>query len=165
MHKKHQIEIPYFSAIIAAIVAIVLFCIIAVVFNVMPLNALPMNFIGATLGALIGALITLVLLRGQTDIEEKKGKDIRILEKKTEVFQKFINTVWEVWKDQIITIEEFQNLTSQYYQNLMIFLKDKKRLKDIGDALTAMGGKINKSNYKGSPQNKYYILSTEGCRV
>jgi uncharacterized membrane protein YccC len=76
MNKKGKIKINYFSAIIAAIVAIILFCIISVVFNVMPLDALPTNFIGATLGALIGALITLVLLRGQTDIEEKKKEKI-----------------------------------------------------------------------------------------
>jgi hypothetical protein len=137
----------YFSAIISAIVAIVMFCVIAVIFNVMPVDSLPVNFIGATLGALIGALITLVLLRGQTDIEEKKGKDIRILEKKTEVFQDFIKAVWQVWEDQIITIEEFKNLTSLYYQNLMIYLKDEARLKAIGDALTAMGGKIDKNSF------------------
>jgi uncharacterized Tic20 family protein len=73
MDKKGEVKMNYFSAIIAAIVAIIVFCIISVIFDIMPIDALPANFIGATLGALIGALITLVLLRGQTDIEEKKG--------------------------------------------------------------------------------------------
>jgi hypothetical protein len=159
MDRKGEIKINYLSAIIAAIVAIIVFCIISVIFNVMPLDALPSNFIGATLGALIGALITLVLLRGQTDIEEKKGKDIRILEKKTEVFQGFINYVWEVWKDQVITIEEFQDLTSQYYRNLMIYLKDETRLKTIGDALTAMGEKIDKTSYKDSLELRENIVA------
>jgi hypothetical protein len=158
MDKKSGIKIDYLSAIMAAIVAIIVFCVISVVFNVMPLEALPTNFIGAMLGALIGALITLVLLRGQTDIEEKKGKDIRILEKKTEVFHGFINDVWKVWEDQIITIEEFQNLTSQYYQNLMIYLKDEARLKIIGDALTAMGGKIDKTDYKDTLELRESIV-------
>jgi hypothetical protein len=132
----------------------------------MQLDAFPSNFIGATLGALIGALITLVLLRGQTDIEEKKGKDIRILEKKTEIFQGFINSVWKVWEDQIITIEEFQKLTSQYYQNLMIFLKDEpsghkeqSRLQVIGDALTAMGRKIDKKTYQDSLELRESIVT------
>jgi len=116
----------------------------------MPLNSLPISFLGATLGALIGALITLVLLRGQTDIEEKKGKDIRILERKTEVFHDFIKTVWDVWEDQKITIEEFQKLTSKYYQNLMIYIKKEgkkeDRLKIIGDCLSIMGQCVGKSN-------------------
>jgi len=145
-------KINYFSAILAAIAAIIIFCVIAVVFNVMPVDALPTNFIGATLGALIGALITLVLLRGQTDIEEKKGKDIKILEKKTEVFQDFIKDVWKVWEDQKITIEEFKDLTSKYYQNLMIYIKadsksDEKeanRLDKIGNCLSKMGECIDK---------------------
>jgi hypothetical protein len=159
MGKTGKIRINYLSAIIAAIAAIIIFCIISVTFNVMPLDALPSNFIGATLGALIGALITLVLLRGQTDIEEKKGKDIRILKKKTEVFQGFINEVWKVWENQRITIEEFQKLTSMYYQNLMIYLKDKSRLKDIGDALTKMGGKIDKDTHEDTSELRNNIVA------
>jgi hypothetical protein len=123
----------------------------------MPLDVLPANFIGATLGALIGALITLVLLRGQTDIEEKKGKDIRILEKKTQVFQEFIKAVWKVWEDQVITIEKFQNLTSQYYQDLMIYL-DKTRLITIGNSLTKMGEKIDKNSYKDTIALRGHIV-------
>ena len=139
-----KMKINYFSAIICAIVAIIIFCATAVIFNVMPLNSLPISFLGATLGALIGALITLVLLRGQTDIEEKKGKDIKILEKKTEVFHDFIKDVWATWSDQKITIEEFQNLTSKYYQNLMIYLKGKDKVANIGNYLSEMGRCIDK---------------------
>jgi hypothetical protein len=160
-------KVNFTSAIIAAIVAIIVYCIIAVVFDVMPLDVLPANFIGAALGALIGALITLFLLRGQSDIEEKKGKDIRILEKKTEVFQDFIETVWKVWEDQIITIEEFQNLTSKYYQNLMIYLKD-ETLGIIGNALSAMGGKIDKNSFKDAMElrdNIVKIINTLSAEI
>jgi hypothetical protein len=144
---KEKIESKYFSAIVAAIVAIIIFCVISVIFGIMPINGLPASYMGAALGSLIGALITLILLRGQTAIEEKKGKDIKILEKKIYVFQKFINAVWEVWEKQIITIEVFQNLTSQYYKNLMIYL-DEEKVKTIGNALTEMGSKIEKSTYE-----------------
>jgi len=146
MGSKGKNYISYMFAIILAIVAIVAICLISVVFKIMPLDALPANYIGAALGSLLGALITLVLLRGQTDIEEKKGKDIKILEKKAEVFQDYIKDVWRVWEDQKITIEEFQNLTSKYYQNLMIYLK-KERLEKIGNNLSAMGRNIGKDNY------------------
>jgi hypothetical protein len=131
----------YDVAIIVAIVAIVAFCAISVLFNVVSASDLPANYIGAALGSFIGAIITLVLLRGQTEIEEKKGKDIRILKKKTKVFQKYIKKVWKVWKDQKITIEEFQKLTSGYYQKLMMYLKG-ERLETIGNCLSKMGGYI-----------------------
>jgi hypothetical protein len=151
-------KITYLSAVIAAIAAIVIFCIIAVLFNIMSLDALPVNFIGATLGALIGALITLVLLRGQTDIEEKKGKDIRILEKKTEVFQDYIKEVWKVWEDQKISIKEFQTLTSKYYQNLMIYL-DKENLKYIGEQLSNLGACIGKEAYSDYEKLREAIIN------
>jgi len=146
MENKGKMSIGYENAIIISIVAIIVLCVLSVVFGIMPADALPSNYLGAALGSLIGALITLVLLRGQTDIEEKKGKDVKILEKKTEVFQDFIKEVWKVWEDQKITIEEFQNLTSKYYQNLMIYLKE-DRLKVIGNALSEMGRGIEKSKY------------------
>jgi hypothetical protein len=156
--KINKVNIGFSSAIVSAIVAIIVFCIIAVTFKVTPLSELPTNFIGATLGALIGALITLVLLRGQTDVIEKKGKEIRILEIKIKVFQDFINDVWKVWKNQVITIEEFQDLTSYYYQNMMIYLEDETRLKTIGDALTAMGGKIDKTSYEDAKKLRENIV-------
>jgi hypothetical protein len=165
MNKRDGLKISYPSAIVAAIVFIIIFCITSVVSNTISLDAWPSNFIGAMLGALISALITLILLRGQTDIEEKKGKDIRILKKKMKIFRSFINSVWEVWEDQIITIEEFKNLTKQYYQDLMIFLKEesgpkeKSRLKIIGDALTAMGRQIGKETYQDSLELRKSIVT------
>ena len=154
-------KINYFSAIICAIVAIIIFCAMAVIFNVMPLNSLPISFLGATLGALIGALITLVLLRGQTDIEEKKGKDIRILERKTEVFHDFIKEVWKAWEDQKITIEEFQNLTAKYYQNLMIYIKKEDKLGKIGTCLSEMGKCIDKPEAVGNLRNQIVNIINE----
>jgi hypothetical protein len=161
-----QYKFPYMLAVIIAIAAIVVICIVSVFFGILPLDALPANYIGAALGSLIGALITLVLLRGQTDIEEKRGKDVRILEKKTKVFQNYIRDVWKVWEDQKVTIEEFQDLTSKYYQNLMIYLK-KERLDKIGDKLSEMGKNIGKnepeaiSNLRGSIVGIINELSAE----
>jgi hypothetical protein len=137
------------AAIVIAIVFILVFCIVAVFFNVISVTTLPGNFIGATLGALIGALITLVLLRGQTAIEEEKGKHIKILEMKIEVFHDYIKDIWNVWNEQIITIDKFKNLTSKYYQNIMIYLSDDK-IETIGNALTEMGSVINKNKYGDS---------------
>jgi len=143
---KNEKKFNYKHAIIITIIAIFISCIVSIIFRVNSPDDFPVNYSGAVLSSLIGALITLVLLRGQTDIEEKKGKDIKILEKKAEVFQDYIKDVWKTWEDQKITLEEFQNLTSKYYQNLMIYLKDKE-LKYIGDNLSTMGRNIGNDNY------------------
>jgi hypothetical protein len=156
---KMKMKINYGVAVVVGIVLLIIFCVISVVSSIMSIDVLPENYIGAMLGSLIGAIITMVLLKGQTDIEEKKGKDIRILEKKIGVFQDFINTLWDVWKDQKIDMEEFRGLTASYYQNLMIYLKDEARLKEIGKALTAMGKKIGKVSYDDSRELRKNIVA------
>jgi len=148
MGKKFNIRIGYISAIVITIAAIILIYIISVKSDVIKLDALPSNFIGSGSGALIGALITYVLLRGQTNHEKEKEKDVRILQKKAEVFQDFIKSIWKIWQDQEITIDSFDELTRQYYQNIMIYLNDEKKLKIIGNELTKMGGLIDKTDYK-----------------
>ena len=158
MGNKNKKWLNYKIAIIAAIAAIIVYLTISVVFGILPLDALSINFIGAALSSLIGALIVLILLRGQTDIEEKRGKDVRILEKKTVVFQDYIKHVWKVWEEQKITIGEFQVLTSKYYQDLMIYLND-ERLKTIGDNLSAMGRTIGKDNQESVIELRRSIIS------
>jgi len=157
MNNKNKFSFKF--AIIIAITAIVIFCFISVLFNITPLDTLPVNYIGAALGSLIGALITFVLLRGQTDIEEKKGKDIRILEIKTEVFQKYIKEVWRIWEEQKITIEKFKQLTSDYYQNLMIYLNADK-LEKIGKYLSEMGERIGKNEWEDIKELRKSIVGT-----
>ena len=157
MKDNEKTGFNYKSAIIVSIVAIVAICVVSIIFGVISPDALPLNYVGAALSSLIGALITLVLLRGQTDIEEKKGKDIKILEKKTEVFQDYIKYVWGVWKDQRITIEKFQILTSKYYKNLMIYLEE-ERLEQIGKALSTMGRNIGKDSYEDVSELRASII-------
>jgi hypothetical protein len=145
MKSKDKAKFDYMSAIIGTIIAIIVFCIILFAFGVLPSDALPLNYTGALLSSLIGALITLVLLRGQTAVVEQKGKDIKILKKKAKVFRDYIKEVWNVWENQKITIEDFNNLTSKYYKNLMIYLED-ERLKKIGSNLSKMGINIGKDD-------------------
>ena len=142
--------------LVAVIVAIIIFCIVAVVFNVVPIDVFPSNFIGAILGALIGALITVLLLRGQTAIEEEKGKNIRILQKKTKIFKCFIKDIWDLWKEKNITIEKIRNLTSTY-TDLIIYIKNTDRLKEIGDCLS----KIGKSNDRNEILNQIISIINE----
>ena len=150
--------LTYKIIIVIAIVVIGIFINVSVFFEAMPYDQLPSNLVGALLGALIGALITLILLRGQTQAEEERGKNIRILEIKTKVFKDYIKDVWAVWEKQEITIEEFQNLTSYYYKNLMIYLND-ERLKKIGNNLSAMGRTIGKDNQESVNDLRSNIIS------
>jgi len=81
--------------------------IIAVLLNVITLDELPSSFIGAVLGAAITGVITLILLEGQTESQEVKERNVCVFGKRSEIFQKYIRDVWEIWEKQKITSENF----------------------------------------------------------
>jgi hypothetical protein len=159
MGKKLSSRMIFLVVVVFVVAFVIIMYIISVKTNVMKPIEVPSNFIGAISGALIGALITFILLKGQTNLEEEKRKDIRVLEMKTKIFKDFINSVWKVWEGQIITIEKFEELTRQYYQNLMIFLKDESKLEVIGKALTEIGCKIDKTTYEDSKELRKNIVT------
>jgi hypothetical protein len=121
-----------------------------------------MSFIGAAMGAVITGVITGVLLDGQARVEEDKEKNLQIFKIKSEIFQKYIDLVWEIWNDQKITNEEYKKLLSDYYRYLMIYL-EKTKLKTIGDCLTDMGNCLEKESfddYKSLRKNIIIIINT-----
>jgi hypothetical protein len=127
---------------------------------------MPSTFIGAALGAAITGAITLVLLSGQTEAEEVKERNVEIFSTKSKIFKEYIETLWQVWDDQRISMVDFKKLTSMYYQSLMIYLdgkkKDKKgetRLDRIGVNLSEMGLLIGKEEFKHSQTLRKCIVS------
>ena len=140
--------------ILIALMALLLaaaFCTIAITARIFRVENLPANFFAAFLGAVITGVITVVLLTGQSAAEEVKERNVKVFEKKSQVFQEYIDRVWEMWaNDQKITAEEFQELTSGYYRRLMIFLDDKHKFKGkppteiIGNCISNIGDYVDK---------------------
>jgi gas vesicle protein len=126
--KKHWIVIAVLS-----FACLIVFCGVAVYSQVFAVHDLPLNFIGAFLGAVITAVITVVLLIGQSSAEETKEKNVKVFQKKAKIFQKYIRKAWAIWEDQKVTSDEFHELTSGYYRDLMIYLDDKKKYKNKFD--------------------------------
>ena len=110
------------NLIILAIICLIIVLIIAVLLNVIKLEQLPSSFIGALLGAAITGVITLILLEGQTESQELKERNVTVFKERTKVFQKYINNIWAIWEDHKVTPEEFKELTSGYYRDLLVYL-------------------------------------------
>jgi len=112
---------------------------VAIVFNVFSLGDLPYSFIGACLGAIISAIITQVLLLGQTKNEEVKETNVKVFKQKSKIFKKYIFELWNILGKQELTIDEFVELRKNYTAQLMIYLKEKSNraivesLKNIGE--------------------------------
>ncbi|MFP3040237.1 hypothetical protein LQZ19_00295 [Treponema primitia] len=171
---------------VVVLLGLAVFCLTATNFKIIAFDELPLNFMGTFLGAIVTALITVILLNGQSAAEEEKERNVKVFEQKSKVFQEYINTVWTIWEDHKITADEFQNLTTGYYRDLMIYLDDKKEFdvknefdvkkiidkeekknkkkpsKIIADCITAIGGCLDKSGeetYKILRKNVILIIN------
>ncbi|MDL2223322.1 hypothetical protein LJB98_04395 [Bacteroidales bacterium OttesenSCG-928-M11] len=82
----------------------------AIAFGIIPLENLPSQFYGALVGTVITAIITILLLQGQTQTEENKERNVKVFEKKSDVFNNFIEQLWKVWEDRSVSLEELNEL-------------------------------------------------------
>lgn len=69
------------------------FLVCAVAFDIFELHVLPAQFVGALLGVVITAIITVLLLQGQTKNEESLEKNMKVFEKKQEIYFNFLENL------------------------------------------------------------------------
>jgi hypothetical protein len=135
------------KAILLSLLCLVIFCFVATLSKIISIEDLPINFIAAFLEAVVTAVITVVLLSGQSAAEEVKERNVKVFEKKSAMFQNYIDMVWKIWEDKTVSEEEYLELTSIYYKTLMVYLK-KDSLTIIGETLITMGDYLNKEATK-----------------
>jgi hypothetical protein len=109
--------------LVLTLLLLVLFCIVAVGTRAIGVPDMPASFLGAALGAVITAVVTQLLLKGQAKAAEETERNVKIFELKKDVFTKYINKVWEIWSDQQINDNEFEELCSLYYKDIVMYLK------------------------------------------
>lgn len=92
--------------LIACVCFFVLFVIIAAILGAWPGKDVSAQFFSAMAGALVAAIITLFLLKGQTAVEADRQKDSKVFEEKLRIYQEFLRKLCDVVKDQKITADE-----------------------------------------------------------
>jgi mevalonate kinase len=75
---------------VAVLILTIIFLVTAVTFEIFELSSLPAQFFGTLLGVVITAIITVLLLQGQTKSEESRERNIMVFEKKQSVFFHFL---------------------------------------------------------------------------
>ena len=88
----------------AIIICTIIFIIAAVVFEVFVLESLPAQILGVLLGVVITAIITVLLLQGQTKSEESRERHVLVFEKKQEVFYQFLQKLNEILQNQNLSL-------------------------------------------------------------
>lgn len=85
------------TSIIIALIAIA--CAFAVYLKLYTGKELWYEMFAAIIGVIITAVITMMLLVGQTDNEEKREKKSKVFEEKLRIYQEYLTTLYKVIKD------------------------------------------------------------------
>ncbi|MCL2042792.1 MAG: hypothetical protein FWG89_01495 [Treponema sp.] len=128
------------KAIGIIILLVLLFFVSPIIFRVYQIEILPLQIFGALIGVFITSIITWVLLYGQTKASEKREKNVKIFEKKQEVYHDFLLNLNKIIQDGEITIsvqnedskenvDEFKDLLFQMgYIQMHTSEKNKKKI-------------------------------------
>jgi hypothetical protein len=132
----------WIKILLGVLICFLVFCAISVFMKVFTIGDLHLNFMAALLGTVITAVVTVLLLSGQSAAEEVKERNVAVFNDKSKIFKKFIKAIWEIWKDHQVTSDEYWNLTSMFYQKLMLYSKEETQ-KIIGGALKKIGNYLD----------------------
>lgn len=95
------------AVILAATVALIIIaCAFAVYLRLYTGKELWYEMFAAIIGVIITAIITMMLLVGQTDSDEKREKKGKVFEEKLRIYQEYLSTLYDVIKDGKNTNEE-----------------------------------------------------------
>jgi len=153
-----------FIIIVISVICILAFFVFAGVTDAIAIPEIPASFLGAAAGAAITAVVTLLLLEGQTKSEEIKERNVKVFEKKSELFSKYIDILWQVWEDYNIEESEFRDLMKGYYRNLILYMNETSA-RNIGEQLKVIGefagsGVLNKGQRDKVQEAMIVILNT-----
>jgi len=95
------------------IVLVLISCAITLVTQLFSYHELSYETFAALIGVMITAIITQVLLNGQTENDAKRDKDSKVFEEKLRIYQDFLKSLCEVVSDNQITEKEKMELQFQ----------------------------------------------------
>lgn len=88
----------------AVLLLTIVFLLTAVTFEIFELSSLPAQFFGTLLGVVITAIITVLLLQGQTKSEESRERNLMVFEKKQAVFFHFLTQLNTILQKEKLTL-------------------------------------------------------------
>ena len=77
----------------------------------------------SSIGAILTAIITVLLLSQQSSSEEVKERNVSVFQKKSEKYEDFIGQIWKVWEDRTITLLELSELLQSFSKDVMLYGK------------------------------------------
>lgn len=78
----------------------------------------------ACTGAIVVAVVTMVLMHGQRASEEEKEKSIKIYESKVAVYSRFVTKMYKLLEDDQVSCDDFLSLRTEIFSSLIFYLDD-----------------------------------------
>lgn len=94
------------TAILAVVILVIIACFFSVYLRLYSESELWAQIFSAVLGVIITALITMILLRGQSDDDIERERTSKIFEEKLRIYQDYLQILCEVIKDHNLSDEE-----------------------------------------------------------
>lgn len=101
MNKLSENRIILFSAVL-----IIFVCFFAVYLRLFTEKELWYEMFAAVLGVIITAIITMILLKGQSENEGRREKNTKVFEEKLKIYQDYLHTLCDVIKGHSLSDEE-----------------------------------------------------------
>lgn len=99
----------------------------------------------STIGGILTAIITVLLLQGQTATEEMKEQNMKVFEKKSEIFNDFMNNLWGIWKKKSISMDEIVEIIGRVSKDIIPYTKP-NITKEILGYLNVIADSIDKED-------------------
>ena len=154
-----KIKKRWIFVIIGVIICAVAFLWSTLLYKVFSASDIKSEITGTLLGTIISAIVTVLLLQGQTEIEEGKDISLNVFGKKQEIYHKFIEELENITKDGKINIpsednpdktDELQHLIYQLGLVQMHAQKNtaEKITQSVGDLLSTISLMHSNEKYK-----------------
>ena len=114
-----------------SIVLTILACVVSIALRLFSAFDLPFQAFAALLGVIITAIITQILLIGQTKSDVTREKDAKIFEEKLKIYQDFLNTLCEVVSDHKLSYKDI--LIIQFKTSYMAMHTSTEHIKTISE--------------------------------
>lgn len=146
------------KAILVVAILVVIACFFAVYLRLFTGKELWYEMFAAVLGVIITAVITMILLRGQSDDDVERERTAKIFGEKLRIYQDYLHTLCDVIKDHSLSDEE--KIRLEFQTSYVAMHCDSKYIATVSNAVKELieyccpdedGENLNRKNKSGSP--------------
>lgn len=133
MSMKISQEFTQNKALIFIGILVVFVCFFAVYLRLFTGKELWYEMFAAVLGVIITAVITMVLLRGQTNNDVERERDAKVFEEKLRIYQDFLQKLQDIIKDHALSDEE--KILLQFQTSYVAMHCEQECIKEVSESV------------------------------